>query len=1120
MANDKSKKSHRSKNGKKSPEPARVPSKSAFFAVVGIGASAGGLEAVRELLNHLPEKTGMAYVFVQHLDPTHESELEEILSRATALPVMRVSDGVKVEPDHVYVIPANTSMSVSKGVLHLGAREKVRGMHFPIDHFFHSLADERGDQAIGVILSGTASDGTNGCSAIKAAGGITFAQDPDSAKYNSMPRSAIYAGVIDFVMSPKNIANELARISRHPYIASVLTPSEETPVTAARSDMEALFAMLRDATGVDFIHYKQSTLQRRIKRRMVLQRLSRMKDYLRFIRENPGELEELYRDILIHVTGFFRDEEAFEALKKQVLPKIVGGRKADDGPLRIWVPGCSTGEEVYSLAIVLLEFLWEEASKHPATSLPAKLVQIFATDISDTALDRARNGLYSDAAALSGVSQDRLKRFFIRLDGGYQISKSLREMCIFAKQNIAKDPPFSNIDLISCRNVLIYLGPLLQKRVVPTLHYALKPNGYLILGSSESLGQFSDHFILVDKKNKIYQKKRTGTRLITYFAGGDYAVLKVENSNVPKPAPSGFSVEEKEVERVLTNRFVPASIVVNDEMEIVQFRGKTGAYLEPASGHPTFSLSKMAREGLLVDLRDALTEAKKKGQPVRKEGIRINSNGSTREIEVEVIPIRRQGPHDRFYIVVFLEAGHAEAVAEGKRRGKGRERRRDPRETQGLMEEVKRLREQLQNLIEDHETTLEEFKSANEEVLSANEELQSTNEELETAKEELQSTNEELTTLNEELQNRNAELSIVNNDQLNLMANVNLPVVMVNNHLRVRRFTPPAEKLLNLLPGDVGRRIGEIRSNIETEDVEQLARETIDNATVQEKEVRQKDGPWFLMRARPYKTWDNKIDGAVISFQDIDSLKRSLDQSRVYADAVIESAREPILVLNQDLRVTVANPSYYKLFEVSPCETENRLLFDLGKRQWDIPVLRELLDKITRNNSRIDDYEVTRSFPHLGPRHMLLNARRIEPQEGLSLILLTIEDVTELRERSKSEMRLATLLEMAKETVIVRDLKGRISFWSHGAEQMYGWKKAEAIGKSLNDLLRTKYPKPFHEIQEELVRTGAWKGELVHTTRDGKTKRVATQWVVRREDNEEPEILEIINEAASHAVSD
>jgi two-component system CheB/CheR fusion protein len=978
----------------------RADSESSSFPVVGIGASAGGLEAVRELLRYISaEKMGMAFVFVQHLDPTRESGLEEILSRFTSLPVTKVTDGVKVEPDRFYVIPANATMSVADGVLHLVPREKSRGLHLPIDHFFVSLAQERGDRAIGIILSGTATDGTHGCSAIKAGGGITFAQDPESAKYNSMPGSAIEAGCIDFIMSPRQIAGELVRISRHPYLAPVLTP-EDSSDFGERKDWDTLFASLRQATGVDFLHYKQSTLQRRIKRRMALHRLLRLKDYLRFIRDHPEEIEYLYSDLLIRVTEFFREKEAFESLRKNALQNTVQSRRPEDGPIRVWVPGCSTGEEVYSLAIVMLEFLAEEANRHRGQIPSGKALQIFGTDISDAALARARRGVYSEAA-LSKISSERLKRFFARADGGYQINKAVREICVFANQNLAKDPPFSNLDLISCRNVLIYLGPILQKRVISTFYYALKPSGYLMLGGSESLGSFSDYFTVVDKKCKIYQKKRTASRMVTYFPQEDYATRRPETSLPPKTAPTGFTVE-REVERILANRFVPASIVVNDDMEIVQFRGKTGSYLEPASGHPTFSLSKMAREGLLLDLREALTKAKKKNEPVRKERVPVKSNGVSRDVDIEVIPVSGQNSKERFYIVVFQDTPQfISTPAEAKHHAQKAPRHGKARDEHGrLSREVKHLREQLQALIEDHETTLEEFKSANEEVLSANEELQSTNEELETAKEELQSANEELTTLNEELQNRNTELTVANNDQLNLMANVNLPVVMVGNDLRIRRFTPPAEKLLNLLPGDIGRRLGEIRGNVETDDIEQIAHDTIESATIHEKEVRQKDGPWFLLRVRPYRTWDNKIDGAVLSFQDIDALKRALDRTRNFADALIETAREAIVVLDQDLRVVVANQAFYRLFQASPAETERRMIYELGSKQWDVPALRDLLDKITKTNSRVDDFEVEHNFPHLGIRRMILNARRIG-QEGQYLILLAIEDVTRLARTSQ-----------------------------------------------------------------------------------------------------------------------
>jgi two-component system CheB/CheR fusion protein len=897
-----------------------------------------------------------------------------------------------IQPDHVYVIPPNTNMAVRHGVLRLAARLLTRGQHMPIDHFLSSLAEDRGDRAISVILSGTASDGTEGSRAIKAAGGITLAQDEQSAKYASMPHSAASAGCVDFVLPPAGISQELTRIGQHPYLAS--SAAEPTGlVIAPAGQMDVLLSLLRQASGVDFTHYKQTTLQRRIKRRMILHKLEKLKDYLRYVRTTPGEVDELYQDILIHVTGFFRDPEAFEALRKHVFPKLFQDNK-QGGTVRVWVPGCSSGEEVYSLAMAMLEYAWRETRTTAKASLGAALFQIFATDISESSLDRARAGRYSEAL-VADISPERLRRFFVRLDGGYQIVKPVREMCIFARQNVAKDPPFSNLDLISCRNLLIYLGPALQKRVIPTLHYALKPTGYLLLGGAESLGMFGEYFAPVDKKNKIYLKKTSATPLSTHFGGLDFGMRRLEDSKAARePQPPVFTVE-KEVDRLLVNRFVPASIVVNEEMEIVQFRGKTGPYLEPAAGHPTFSLSRMAREGLLVDLRAALTRARKENSAVRKEGVQVQSNGGTREVNLEVIPLQGQGAADRFYVVVFQDA-----AASGKARGGGPQVRKTKQDSSPENErgkrEIAQLRQQLQALIEDHETTTEEFQSANEEVFSANEELQSTNEELETAKEELQSSNEELTTLNEELQNRNLELTAANNDLLNLLGNVTIPVVIVGGDLRIRRFTPPAQRLLNLLPSDIGRRLSEIRPNLELEDLGQMARESMESVTPQELEIRESGtGAWHLMRVRPYKTWDNKIDGAVISFQDIDAIKRNLEHSRVYADALIENAREAILMLESDLRVAGANHVFYRNFHVSRKETENRPIYDLGDGQWNIPRLRELLENVLPNNGRVEDFEVRHDFPQLGARVMMLNARRIEPRPGQQLILLYIEDVTE-----------------------------------------------------------------------------------------------------------------------------
>jgi two-component system CheB/CheR fusion protein len=960
------------------------------FPIVGIGASAGGLEAFSELLSNLPEKTGMAFVLVQHLDPKHGSSLQEILSRTAKIPVTEVTQGVVVQPDHAYVIPANTNLTIYNGMLRLGSRALARGQHMPIDNFFRSLAENAGQQAIGVILSGTASDGTEGCRAVKAAGGITFAQDEESAKFSDMPRNAVNSGSIDFVMPPKNIARELAGISQHPYVARVLPPEVEALEGMVGSDLNALFGLLRESSGVDFSNYKHSTLQRRIRRRMVVHKIEKLRDYLRFIGRKPEELDELYRDLLIHVTGFFREAEAFVALRKHVYPKLFEGRKPDS-PIRIWVAGCSTGEEAYSIAITLLEYMWVHSRN---ISQAATSIQIFATDISDTSLDRARTGVYTEAA-VADMSAERLKRFFVRLDGGFQINKSIRDMCIFAKQNVVKDPPFSNLDLVSCRNLLIYLGPILQRRVIPALHYALKPSGFLMLGSSENLGGFSDHFALVAKKDKIYQKRKATTRLTTYFAGADYLPGRAPDMRTSRSAPAAFTIE-REVEHMLVSRFIPASIVVNDQLEIVQFHGKTGAYLEPPAGQPSFSLAKMAREGLLIDLRTALDTAKKTNAVVRRQGLQIQSEAGMRTVNLEVLPLRGPSAEERFYVVVFQDELRQPVVLEaGGTDKKVKPARATPHKTELLKREVEHLRKQLRVVIQEHETTAEEFKAAHEEVLSANEELQSTNEELETAKEELQSTNEELTTLNEEMQNRNTELGSSNNDLLNLLGHVDIPVVMVSNDLRIRRFTPPAQKLLNLLPGDIGRRLGEIRPNLDVEDLESLAREAIRHADSQERQVRTSQGEWQVLHVRPYRTWDNRIEGAVITLQDVDALKRTLDQTREYADTIVESAREPIAVLDSGLRVTAANPAFYRTFKVSAEETEGRLIYELGNRQWNIPRLRELLEEIIPRNARVDDFEMTHDFPLIGSRNMVLNARRVGMQPDRPFILLAIEDVTE-----------------------------------------------------------------------------------------------------------------------------
>src|SRR6266404_3785820 len=717
------------------------------FPIVGVGASAGGLEAFREFLAHLPDDTGMALVLVQHLDPKHESMLAELLSRSTELPVSEVEDGMPVAPNHIYVIPRNSEMTIHDGVLQLDPRAEGRSQHYSIDKFLRSLAEDQTNRAIGIILSGTATDGTLGLEAIKAEGGITFAQSAASAKYDGMPRSAIASGCVDFVLAPKAIAGELARISKHPYVVALEKPKskEVEHLEPTGNGFKRILRILKKAHGVDFTLYKASTLERRTLRRMLLNKIEGYDDYARYLDAHPAEVENLYQDILINVTSFFRHPETFALLKKNIFPQIIE-RRSNEDPVRIWVLGCSTGEEAYSIAMAFAELANERADHIP--------VQIFATDVNDRGIERARAGLYSKNIT-EDISADRLRRFFIEEDGGYRVSKPIRDMCVFAQQNVLADPPFSRMDLISCRNLLIYLEPMAQKKVIPLLHYALNPNGFMWLGSSETVGSSTDLFEAEDKKHRFYSKKPSRARRRFDFPLGTLAHRReiVDRASIRK-AGGDETDALGEADRIIMSRFAPASVLINDAFEILQFRGRTAAYLEPPPGKATLNVLKMASEGLLVALRAALVKARKNNQVVRKEHLRVKADGSMQDVSLEVIPIRHGPPLERYFLILLESAGTA---AEKKTKGKQllAKPETDEADVKVLREELASTREYLQSVIEQYEAATEELQSANEEIQSSNEELQSINEELETAKEELESSNEELTTVNEELQNRN-----------------------------------------------------------------------------------------------------------------------------------------------------------------------------------------------------------------------------------------------------------------------------------------------------------------------------------------------------------------------------
>jgi two-component system CheB/CheR fusion protein len=836
------------------------------FPIVAIGASAGGLEAFSNLLRSLPAEPGIALIFIPHLDPTHESAMVELLSRTTRLPVFQAAESMRVAVNGVYVLPPNSDMTISEGVLHLARRGTERGHHMPIDTFLRSLADDQASNAMGVILSGTANDGTLGLAAIKDGGGITFAQDANSAKYDGMPNSAVASGVVDYVLSPDRIAQELIRIQKQP-------SEQEFPRDAFDGKdrlMKDVFRLLKGYSKVDFVDYKVATIRRRILRRMNINHINELRDYVKLLHRNPQEVEALYRDVLINVTSFFRNPDVFDSLHEAVYPKLLGDRPHSE-PVRLWVPGCSTGEETYSHAISLVETLSELRIEVP--------IQIFGTDLSENAIQKARTGIYKEAIA-SEVSEVRLRRFFHKVPAGYQISKSIRDMCVFARQNVFSDPPFSRMDLISCRNVLIYLSPVLQKKVIPIFHYALKPHGFLLVGNTEGLlGSGAEIFDLVDRKSKIYQKKSVPSP-VTF--GLTISARQTTEGRQEKPHRPSKEDElaktpadvQREADRLLLTKYVPSAVVVNDELEILQSRGRTSRYLELPTGRASLNLLKMARSGLLYELRALVEKARKNSIPVSKEDIVIEDGNEPISVRLEIVPFRTPARDQRHFLVLFEEKeGYKPLEAKVSPRQSAKEAA-DGKEVQiaQLKQELASTKEYLQSIIEAQEATNEELQSANEEIQSGNEELQSTNEELQTSKEELESANEELNTVNEEIQHRNQQLAQLSNDLINILNSATIPIVMLGEDLHIRRFTPEAERVFGFSNHDMGKALTHLSLNIEIPQLERWMLDVMRDVSMKTEQVRARDNKSYKLRITPYRTLENKIDGVVITLLDISDL--------------------------------------------------------------------------------------------------------------------------------------------------------------------------------------------------------------------------------------------------------
>jgi two-component system, chemotaxis family, CheB/CheR fusion protein len=1021
---------------------------SGAFPVVGVGASAGGLAAVTELLKRLPDQTGAAFVIIQHLDPRHGSLTADILSRVSSMPVDEVRNGMRLQPNHVYVIPPNSNMRLVRGILKLSPRTEIRGQHLPIDLFFKSLAEDRMDRAIGVVLSGIASDGTMGVQAIKAEGGFTFAQDPTSAQYDGMPRSAILSGAVDIVETPERMAGEIAKMatlfSTRPANRVIIEP-HVTP-HAPNGNLRRIFAAIRKATRVDFTHYKHSTVQRRIARRLFLLKIEDLRTYADYVESHPEEAKTAFADILIHVTGFFRDPDVYEKLKTRILPKYM--ENWDPAyPFRVWVAGCSTGEEAYSIAIAFYEYL-DKAKVRPA-------LQIFASDVSDHSLQRARTAIYPESIARD-VSRVRLKRYFEKLEGGgYRIAKWIRDTCLFSRHDVTADPPFAKIDIISCRNVLIYFASELQKRVVPILHYSLNPGGILWLGRSETISGFGDLFALENKANKFYFKKPVVSAVRFY-----YPVARMPDMLEARRAarsPATLHEVQAEADRAAIQQYVPPGVVINDSAEILHVRGRPAPYLALGPGQASLNFFKLVHPEILSDLRYLIRSARTDGRAASREGMVLQTKGERRTFGVRVVPIRVARPSKEHYFAIFFEEGSARAepappvFESGEKKSK---KRTGPQQTF----DEQRYQE---GLIEEYETTQEELIASNEELQSTNEELQSTNEELETAKEELQSANEEMTTINDELQTRNTEMTQLTNDLTNLLASVDIPIVMVGSDARIRRFTPKAGQMLKLIPADVGRSIGDIKPTLQTLDLEDIVSDVMMSLSLKEFETQDKQGAWYRLQVRPYRTTDNRIDGAVIAVTDITALKRAaevLTIARDDAKRILDTMPTPVLVISSDYRVQSTNESFLNMFRVGREETEGSLLSELCDGRWNLPSLLAALDSVLKEGVPLRDFELEREFPRIGFKYMVLHATATRfTGAGTNTALLAIEDITARKQAAEAlretEERYRHLLENANDGILIVTQDQTIGFANPRIEAMFGYASGELINQKYEVLI-------------------------------------------------------------------
>ena len=1015
------------------------------FPVVGIGASAGGLDAFKRFFNAMPVESGMAFVLVPHLDPNHSSLMVELLARQTAMPVVEAEDGQPIFINYVYIIPPNKFLAVRDGRLCLTVPPEPRGRQTAIDAFFCSLAEEQQERSIGIVLSGTGSHGTPGLKAIKLAGGMAMVQRPDSAAFDQMPGNAIATGLVDYVLTPEQMPEALLKYARTPYVKSgpgVFTDDKSSP-----EQLNRILALVKARTRYDFRSYRKTMLLRRIQRRMGLWQVEQMDAYLEMLRQNPDEVVALYKDLLIGVTQFFRDPAAFQVLEQRVIPDLIA-RKGGDAPMRVWVSGCSSGEEAYSIAMLLIEQL---ARAKVTTNL-----QIFASDIDEDALAVARRGTYPESVA-GDVSAERLRRFFSKADEHhYQVTKRLRDSIVFAPQNLIGDAPFSKLDLISCRNLLIYLEPEVQKKVISLFHFALGEGGYLLLGPSETLGRQANLFEPISTRWRVYRKSgptRRHSIQMPIDAGTSWRqpLQGIENAAIT------FRSLAELMQSQLLAEYAPASVLINRNFEVLCFHGPTVDYLEFPTGEPTRDLLALARQGLRTKLRALVSAAIQKGEEVNDIAPRVKRDGRYFPCKITVKPVTEPKIKTELLLVIFERSKEPAPISPPRP-----ETVQESALLVQLENELKATREDLQGTIEELESSNEEMKASNEEMMSMNEELQSLNVELETSKEELQSTNEEIITVNHQVNQKLVELNAANNDVSNLLNSTDIPTVFLTTDFRIHRYTPSAIQLFRLQATDLGRPIDDVTRKFTNDQLLDDCRTMLESRESVEREVRAENGQYYLRRVLPYLTLDQHVDGVVITYIDLTDRKRAADlvnEARLYSESIVATVREPLVVLDGSLLVRSANPSFFRTFQLAPDDTVNRPLFLLQERRWDIPPLRRLLEDMLAGGSEVVDFELVLPFPQADERAMLLNARSIRGSDGRpNLILLAIEDITDRKRaeqelKTLSEARLRAIVTTAADAIITIDEHGLIESCNPATERMFAYPVNTMIGRNVKMLI-------------------------------------------------------------------